>query len=160
MDVDTRLLRAFVAVAEELSFTRAAERLFIAQQALSAQIQQLETRLGVRLFERTTRRVGLTEAGELLLPHAIAALQALDAGVSRLEAALRAQRATLRVGLSGTSMVPLVNETMRRFGERHRGVELQVSNAGSRSSPPPAWRRARSTSRSCGRRSSTTASRW
>lgn len=130
MDVDTRLLRAFVTVAEELSFTRAAERLFIAQQALSAQIQQLETRLGVRLFERTTRKVGLTEAGEMLLPDAIAALQALDAGVSRLEAALRAQRATLRVGLSGTSTVPLVNETMRRFGERHPGVELQVSNTG------------------------------
>ena len=68
VDLDTRLLRAFVTVAEELNFTRAAERLLLAQQALSAQIRQLETRLGVRLFERTTRRVRLTEAGELLLP--------------------------------------------------------------------------------------------
>ena len=57
VDLDTRLLRAFVAVAEELNFTRAAARLFLAQQALSAQVRQLETRLGVRLFERTTRRV-------------------------------------------------------------------------------------------------------
>src|SRR4051794_11658297 len=130
LDLDTRLLRAFVTVAEELSFTRAAARLFIAQQALSSQVQQLETRLGVRLFERTTRKVGLTEAGETLLPNAIATLAALDAGVSRLQAAVRAQRATLRVGLSGTSMVPFVTETMRLFRERYPGVALEVSNTG------------------------------
>src|SRR5690348_12666697 len=105
VDLDTRLLRAFVTVAEELNFTRAAERLFVAQQALSSQIRQLEGRLGVTLFERTTRRVALTEAGERLLPHARAALEALDGGVAELEAARRAARATLRVGLSGTAMV-------------------------------------------------------
>ena len=130
VDVDTRLLRAFVAVAEELSFTRAAERLFIAQQALSSRIRQLEDRLGVALFERTTRRVDLTRAGEQLLPHAVAVLAALDAGVSQLEAAARARRAVLRVGLSATAMVPIVSETMRRFAERHPEVELEVSNAG------------------------------
>jgi DNA-binding transcriptional LysR family regulator len=130
VDVDTRLLRAFVAVAEELNFTRAAQRLFVAQQALSSQIRQLESRLGVKLFERTTRKVGLTEAGERLLPHAVAALAALDAGLGQLDAARRAERATLRVGLSGTAMVPVANETMRLFAERHPEVELEVSNAG------------------------------
>src|SRR3954452_8533233 len=70
VDLDTRLLRAFVAVAEELNFTRAAARLTLAQQALSAQIQQLEARLGTKLFERTTRRVRATPSAELLLPHA------------------------------------------------------------------------------------------
>jgi len=130
VDLDTRLLRAFVTVAEELNFTRAAERLFVAQQALSSQIRQLETRLGVKLFERTTRKVGLTAAGEQLLPHAVAALAALDAGVDQLTAALRATRATLRVGLSGTAMVPVANETLRVFGERHPEVELRVTNAG------------------------------
>src|SRR5947207_3026279 len=97
VDLDTRLLRAFVTVAEELNFTRAAQRLFIAQQALSGQIRQLERRLGVKLFERTTRSVGLTDAGEQLLPHARATLEALDAGTGALEAAQRAERATLRV---------------------------------------------------------------
>ena len=130
VDLDTRLLRAFVAVAEELNFTRAAERLFIAQQALSSQIQQLETRLGAKLFERTTRRVSLTETGERLLPHAVPTLRTLDAGVAELEAARRAERATLRVGLSGTAMVPLAGETMRLFAERHPEVELKVSNTG------------------------------
>ncbi|MFL5835379.1 MAG: LysR family transcriptional regulator [Solirubrobacteraceae bacterium] len=89
VDLDTRLLRAFVTVAEELNFTRAAERLVLAQQALSAQVRQLETRLGTRLFERTTRQVRLTEAGELLLPHARAVLEALDAGMQDVEAAQR-----------------------------------------------------------------------
>src|SRR4051794_10528758 len=107
VDLDTRLLRAFVTVADELNFTRAAARLFIAQQALSSQIHQLETRLGVKLFERTTRRVSLTDAGEQLLPHAIASLDALDAGTGMLETRQRAERATLRVGLSGTAMVPM-----------------------------------------------------
>jgi DNA-binding transcriptional LysR family regulator len=130
VDLDTRLLRAFVAVAEELNFTRASERLFIAQQALSAQIQQLEGRLAVKLFERTTRRVSLTEAGEILLPYAVATLRALDEGVGLLESARRAEDARLRVGLSGTAMVPLVSEAFRLFTERHPGVELKVSNAG------------------------------
>jgi DNA-binding transcriptional LysR family regulator len=130
VDLDTRLLRAFVTVAEELSFTRAAERLHLAQQALSAQIRQLERRLDAKLFDRTTRKVTLTEAGALLLPHAVAALADLDAGIASLHAASRAKRATLRVGLSGTATVPAVSETMRLFAERHPDVELQATNYG------------------------------
>lgn len=69
-ELDVRSLRAFVAVAEELSFTKAAERLFIAQQAISRAIRQLEERLGTPLFVRTTRRVTLTPEGQRLLPRA------------------------------------------------------------------------------------------
>src|ERR687884_192443 len=101
VDLDTRLLRAFVAVAEELSFTRAAQRLFLAQQALSAQVRQLEARVGLKLFERTTRRVTLTDAGERLLPHARAVLEALGTATEELDALRRSERTTLRVGLSG-----------------------------------------------------------
>jgi DNA-binding transcriptional LysR family regulator len=128
VDLDTRLLRAFLTVAEELSFTRAAQRLFLAQQALSSQVQQLESRLGLRLFERTTRKVALTAAGERLLPHARTALAALDAASAELDALKRAERTTLRVGMSGTAMVALVGETIRRFSERHPDVVLAVSN--------------------------------
>lgn len=130
VDLDTRLLRAFVAVAEDLNFTRAAERLVIAQQALSAQVRQLEQRLGVKLFDRSTRRVSLTDAGEQLLPNAVEILQALDGAVALLESARRVEHATLRVGLSSTAMVPLVSETLRLFAERHPEVELKVLNAG------------------------------
>ncbi|MFF1914081.1 LysR family transcriptional regulator [Streptomyces sp. NPDC058239] len=73
---DPRLLRAFVAVAEELHFTCAAARLYIAQQALSRDIRRLERELGAELFVRTTRQVALTADGERLLPYARRVLEA------------------------------------------------------------------------------------
>ncbi len=75
---DPRLLRAFTAVAAELHFTRAAARLFVAQQALSRDIRRLEGELGTELFVRTTRQVSLTPDGERLLPYAQAVLTAYD----------------------------------------------------------------------------------
>ncbi|RAK54164.1 LysR family transcriptional regulator [Phenylobacterium soli] len=68
--VELRLVRAFVVLAEELNFGRAAERLHVTQPALSAQLRQMEARLGFPLFERSTRRVALTAQGAALLPHA------------------------------------------------------------------------------------------
>ncbi|MFI1421754.1 LysR family transcriptional regulator [Streptomyces sp. NPDC020731] len=76
--LDPRLLRAFVTVAEELHFTRAAMRLYVAQQALSRDVRRLERDLGSELFVRTTRQVTLTADGERLLPYARAVLQAQD----------------------------------------------------------------------------------
>lgn len=84
MDIlETRELRYFVAVAEELHFGRAAERLGMAQPPLSRAIQQLERRLGVRLLERNRRGVRLTGAGEVLLQEGRAALDAAAAAVRR-----------------------------------------------------------------------------
>ncbi|WP_425246676.1 LysR family transcriptional regulator [Streptomyces sp. NEAU-NA10] len=76
--LDPRLLRAFLAVAEELHFTRAAARLYVAQQALSRDVRRLERELGAELFVRTTRQVTLTADGERLVPHARRVLQAQD----------------------------------------------------------------------------------
>ncbi|MEU2551051.1 LysR family transcriptional regulator [Streptomyces sp. NPDC013313] len=76
--IEPRLLRAFVAVAEELHFTRAAARLYVAQQALSRDVRRLERELGAELFVRTTRQVTLTADGERLLPHARRVLAAQD----------------------------------------------------------------------------------
>ncbi|MFH8977748.1 LysR family transcriptional regulator [Streptomyces sp. NPDC017890] len=76
--LEPRLLRAFVTVAEELHFTRAAARLYVAQQALSRDVRRLERELGAELFVRTTRQVTLTADGERLLPYARRVLQAQD----------------------------------------------------------------------------------
>lgn len=75
-DIDPRLLRAFVTVAEELHFTRAAARLYVAQQALSRDIRRVERELGRELFVRTTRQVSLTADGERLVPYARRVLDA------------------------------------------------------------------------------------
>ncbi|GGX89998.1 LysR family transcriptional regulator [Streptomyces fructofermentans] len=76
--LEPRLLRAFLAVAEDLHFTRAAARLYVAQQALSRDVRRLERELGAELFVRSTRQVALTPEGERLLPYARRALQAQD----------------------------------------------------------------------------------
>src|ERR1700684_1243034 len=80
--MELRHLRYFVAIAEEGSFTRAAERLWVAQPGLSTQIRRLETELGVQLFDRHTRGVDLTVAGELLLERARVALAAAEAAAA------------------------------------------------------------------------------
>jgi DNA-binding transcriptional LysR family regulator len=100
MDVHGRDLRYFVAVAHELHFTRAAERLFVSQPALSKQIRTLEKTLGTPLFERDHGGVRLTGAGAALLPHAERVLADWEAGRAAVEEARAAQRATLLVGMS------------------------------------------------------------
>jgi DNA-binding transcriptional LysR family regulator len=100
MDVHGRDLRYFVTVAEELHFTRAAERLYISQPALSKQIRMLERQLGAPLFDRDTGGVRLTPVGEALLPHARQVLAAWDRGLAEVERVKGRQRATLVAGMS------------------------------------------------------------
>jgi DNA-binding transcriptional LysR family regulator len=100
MDVHGRDLRYFVAVAEDLHFTRAAERLFVSQPALSKQIRMLERQLGAPLFDRGRDGVRLTPVGEALLPHARRVLSAWDRGWAEAEQVRNEQRATVVAGMS------------------------------------------------------------
>ncbi|WP_326538375.1 LysR substrate-binding domain-containing protein [Pseudorhodoferax sp.] len=104
--MDLRQLRYFVAVAEELSFTAAARRLHISQPPLSTQVQALERSLGVRLFERSSRQVVLTDAGRVLLDEARHTLSRLAGAVERAQRAERGEAGLLRVAFTGS--VPLV----------------------------------------------------
>jgi DNA-binding transcriptional LysR family regulator len=97
---DLRQLRAFVAVAEELNFTRAAERLYMAQQAVSKSVGQLERELGAPLLERTTREVRLTPAGVALLESGRDVLAAADAAFGRARAVGLGLTGTIRVGVT------------------------------------------------------------
>ncbi len=129
IDLDSRLLRAFAAVADELSFTRAAEGLTMTQQALSGQVRQLEARIGVPLFDRTTRRVELTAAGRALLPHARDALAAMRAGT---EAARRAAGGgdVLAVAVFPLASTDLGGRILRRFAAEHPETTLEVGTLG------------------------------
>jgi DNA-binding transcriptional LysR family regulator len=100
MDVHGRDLRYFVAVAEELHFTRAAERLYVSQPALSKQVRALERQLGAALFVRDRQGVALTPAGAALLPYARQLLETWDEAWVVVEGAKAAQRSTLVVGMS------------------------------------------------------------
>src|SRR4051812_49159428 len=102
--VDLRLLASFVAVAEELNFSRAAARLRIAQPALSRQIRLLESELGGQLFERTKRRVGLTEAGERFLDEARVTLAQFDRAVAVGRSAMSGQVGLVRVATTSASV--------------------------------------------------------
>jgi DNA-binding transcriptional LysR family regulator len=103
-DLNIRLLRHFVSVAEELHFSRAAARLFVAQQALSRDVRRLEEQTGVRLLDRTSRRVALTPAGELLLPRARRLLALHDDTVREL----RGGETELLVNVIAPGLTPAV----------------------------------------------------
>ncbi|KOV67877.1 LysR family transcriptional regulator [Streptomyces sp. MMG1121] len=126
-DVHGRDLRYFVAVAEELHFTRAAERLYLSQPALSKQIRALERQLGTELLRRDRHGVALTAAGAALLPHARQVLAAWEAGAAAVEAAKAAQRSTLVVGMSTSpgrgGLLPAVRS---RFTAAHPEVTVRL----------------------------------
>jgi DNA-binding transcriptional LysR family regulator len=131
MTLDPRLLRAFVALAAELHFGRAAARLHVTQPALSQQIARLERQLGVRLFDRTRTRVELTEAGAAMLAPARTAVDAAAAVEEIALAHVRGEAGELRLGLSpGAHYVaqPLLAELARQRPKLR--VRAYVDNSG------------------------------
>jgi DNA-binding transcriptional LysR family regulator len=125
--MDLRQFRYFVAVAEELHFTRAAARLNIGQPPLSLQIQAIERELGVLLLNRTRRSVELTPAGEIFLHEARQTLLQAKRAVDVVARAAKGEMGTLR--LSFVTSVPLVNvftETIRSFRSQNPDVHLEL----------------------------------
>jgi DNA-binding transcriptional LysR family regulator len=126
IDMELRHLRYFVAIAEERSITRAAERLWVAQPGLSTQMRRLEAELGIKLFERHSRGVELTDAGELFLERARTALAAAEVARStgsNLEAGLLG---TVRLGIATETPSRVVPSLLAGFAGYHPDVEVTV----------------------------------
>ncbi|MEO6925410.1 MAG: LysR substrate-binding domain-containing protein [Rhodanobacter sp.] len=124
---DFRQLRYFVAVAEDLSFTRAALRLHLSQPPLSQQIQSLERDLGVRLLDRSKRHVKLTEPGRVFLDHARQILAKADEARSQVAAAAAGYSGQLRLAYTvSVSFHPALPQTLLRYGQIAPRVALKL----------------------------------
>ena len=124
--MELRHLRYFVAIGEELNFTRAAARLHMAQPPLSQQIRQLEAEMGVVLLQRNSRPVRLTEAGELFLARARDLLASLEAAVADTRRIGRGQAGKLAVGFVGSAMFAGLPAIIGAYREACPAVELSL----------------------------------
>ncbi len=119
-----RQLRAFLAVAQESSMTRAATRLHLTPSALSMLVRSMEDDLGMRLFERTTRRVVLTDAGKLFLPTVEQVFLQLDSGIASLQQSQRLKASQLRVATSPLLASALFPKVIASFRAQHPQVAV------------------------------------
>jgi DNA-binding transcriptional LysR family regulator len=124
--MDLRQLRYFVAVAEELHFSRAAMRLNLAQSALSSQVRALEREVGGPLLVRSTRRVELTPAGEALLRDAVEVLDAAEGALTRARALARGEAGALTIGSMGPAGGGLLAPLLARFSSRHPRLRVAL----------------------------------
>jgi len=124
--VELRHLRYFDAIAETQNFTRAAERLHVTQSTLSHQIRQLEDELGLVLFDRSHKKVQLTEAGEMLRSHLLPALQQIDRGLQALSHPAEALSGEIRIAATHSFNTRLVPLCVSSFLSYHPGVRVSV----------------------------------
>jgi len=124
--MELRQLRYFVAVAEELHFRRAAERLHMTQPPLSNQLRRLEDELGCQLMVRSRRRVELTPAGAAFMRDARRLLAELDEAAQNARRIHAGQAGQLRISFVGSALLSLVPNVVRRYRAAHPDVELQL----------------------------------
>lgn len=130
--MELRQLRVFVAIAEEGSFTAASDRLIVVQSAVSATVRALERELGVALFDRTTRRVELTDAGRALLPEARATLEAARLATDAIDQVKGGVRGTVSIGImqAAASDAVSVPRLVAGFRTEHPRVAVSVRHVG------------------------------
>jgi DNA-binding transcriptional LysR family regulator len=122
--MELRHLQYFITVAEELHFSRAAEKLHIAQPPLSQQIRQLEAELGLKLFERTKRKVELTVAGKAFLLEARRVFQQIEKAVEVAQQAARGEIGRLIIGFNSSATYSVLPKILRRFRRANPQIEL------------------------------------
>lgn len=124
--MELRHIRYFIAVAEELHFGRAAESLGIAQPPLSQQIKQLEDELGVKLFYRTSRKVGLTEAGSVFFREATAIIEQSRSMVDTVRSIAKGESGTLTVGFNESAIDSILPGIIMAIRRDHSGINLSL----------------------------------
>src|SRR5690349_8502323 len=124
--MELRHLRYFQAVAEELSFSRAAKRLRIAQPALSRAVQQLEHAVGANLLDRSRHFVRLTPAGSVLLLETAGLLQHIDESLRRVHRTSRGEEGEIRLGYIGPPTQPFLGRLLREYHLRYPRVSIHL----------------------------------
>jgi DNA-binding transcriptional LysR family regulator len=124
--MEVRSLEVFLSVAKHLNFTRAGEEVNLSQPSVSVRIRQLETELGVKLFEQLGKRVALTEAGSLLIPHAHRVIGAIEDATHAIDELQGLERGSLRIGASTTPGMYLIPKTIANFKARYPKIEIQL----------------------------------
>ena len=125
--LELRHLKYFLAVAEDLHFRKAAERLYISQPGLSRQIRQMEEDLGIKLFERHNRKVRLTKAGEYLQKELTRNLNNLDRIISYAKLINDGMNGELRLGYVGSAMQKIIPELLLRFSQKYPNVTFSLN---------------------------------
>ena len=129
MEVSTRQLRAFRLVAQHRNFTRAAEALFITPSGLSVLIRELESRVGFRLFDRTTRHVELTTHGMELLGVIQRSLEELDAGIANIGRSAKRDRQSISLGVTPLVAANILPPAIREFRKQRPDLRIQLFDA-------------------------------
>ena len=124
--MDVRGLEVFLSVAKHLNYTRAGEEVNLSQPSVSVRIRQLEDELGTKLFEQLGKKVSLTEAGLVLIPHARRVITAVENAQAAIDELLGLERGTLRIGASTTPGMYLVPQVIARFHDQYPKIEIHL----------------------------------
>lgn len=125
-NLDIRGLEIFLSVAKHLNYTRAGEEVNLSQPSVSVRIRQLESELGIKLFEQLGKRIALTDAGEMLVPHARRVIAAIADAKQSIDELQGLERGSLRIGASTTPGMYLVPKVIAHFKERYPKIDIHL----------------------------------